>query len=198
MNISINPNNPSNNTNFKAIPLAKYGYLGKNQKNVTIYQLEKKDIGYVENILKNLDKFYEKYDIEGESARQVLEEALGASIAILKDNKQINNKARILMSVHDNKPSSILIGNATKIDKNGGLHYSSRKEHEVGETELDWLVTFNKDIPKEGQATVNEYFHTLSKDGFKDCFVRSEIQTKSSAVNFYLRMGLKNFQMLHV
>lgn len=190
---SINQNNSYNRnyTSFKAVPLAKYGYLGKKTKNVIVYQLEKKDIGYIEHITKNLDKFFQKFDVDGESAKQVLEEALEASIAILKDEKQLENKARILMSFHDNKPSSVLIGNVVKVDKKGGLHYSSRKEHGVGETELDWLVTFNKDIPKEGQATVNEYFHTLLKDGFTDCFVRSEIPTKSSAIKFYLRMGFK-------
>ena len=193
MILAINQNNQNqiNNVNFTAKPLAKYGYLGKKTKEVIIYQLEQKDISYIEHIIKNLDKFYKKYHIDGESARQVLEEALGASIAILRDTKQLESKSRILMSFHNNKPSSILIGNVVKVDKKGGLHYSSRNKHGVGETELDWLVTFNQSIPKEGQATVNEYFHTLLEDGFNDCFVRSELQTKSSAIKFYIRMGFK-------
>ena len=187
---SINKNK-INCINFKAIPLAEYGYLDNSTKNVIIYQLEKKDTDYAKHIIKNLDKFYKKYDIDNTSAKQVLKEALKASIAILKDKKHLENKARILMSFYDNKPSSILIGNVIKTDKRGNFHYSSRKEHGAKETELDWLVTFNKNIPKEGQATVNEYFHTLLNDGFSDCFVRSELQTKSSAISFYLRMGFK-------
>ena len=55
MNITFQPY-LSTNTNFKAIPLAKYGYLNDKAKDVIVYQLEKKDIDYLKNfqrILKN-------------------------------------------------------------------------------------------------------------------------------------------------
>ena len=185
-----NYNTPKNNVNFKAIPLAEYNYLKKDDK-VTIYQLEKRDINYMKGIMDNLDSFEKKYDIDNESAKQVIEEALGAGIEILKETHHPEEKARVLTAFYDNEPSAILIGNALKIDKKGGFHYSSRKEHEPNETELDWLATWNKKIPGEGQAIVYEYFNTLADDGFKTCFVRSEIPQKSSAVNFYTRMGFK-------
>ena len=186
---SINQNNKHQNANikFKAIPLAEYNYLGKSKK-VTIYQLKKNDIGYLEHLVANLDKFFKKYDVDNESARQVIEEAFSAGIEILKRNKS-EKKAKILMAFYNNEPSSILIGNVLKVDNKGGLHYSSRKNHAKNETELDWLATWNKKIPGEGQATVYEYFLTLLKDGFSHCFVRSEIPEKSSAVAFYTKMG---------
>ena len=109
-----------------------------------------------------------------ESERAEIEEALNASLAILTKNRP-DDKTRILMAFYKNEPSSILIGNALKVDKKGHLHYSSRKNHSKNETELDWLATWNKKIPGEGQATVYEYFFTLLNDGFKQCFVRSEI-----------------------
>ena len=93
------------------------------------------------------------------------------------------------MAFYNNEPCSILIGNVLKVDKSGRYHYSSRKNHAKQETELDWLATWNKKIPGEGQATVYEYFLTLLKDGFQHCFVRSEIPEKSSAVAFYTKMG---------
>ena len=187
---SINQNY-SYNTNFRAVPLARYCYLRDKTKDVVVYQLEKKDIGYMKHIVDNLDKFFKKYDIDGDSARQVLEEAFNAGIQVLKANKPAEKKARILMAFYGDEPSSILIGNVLKVDKKGNYHYSSRKNHAKAETELDWLATFNKKIPGEGQATVYEYFFTLLKDGFKQCFVRSEIPEKSSAVNFYTRMGFE-------
>ncbi len=191
MQININQQNLTEykNTSFKAIPLAKYGYLNEKAKDVVIYQLEKNDIRYMKHLVNNMDKFQKKYDIDNESAKQVINEALNAGIEILKGEKHPEDKARILMAFYNNEPCSILIGNALKVDKRGGLHYSSRKNHSKYETELDWLATWNKKIPREGQATVYEYFHTLLKDGFKQCFVRSEIPEKSSAVNFYTKMG---------
>ena len=178
-----------NNISFQAIPLAQYDYL-RDRKKVKIYQLEEKDIGYLEHLSENLDKFYKKYDIDNESAKQVIEEAFSAGTEILK-RSDTEKKARILMAFYDNEPSSILIGNALKVDSKGGLHYSSRKNHSKHETELDWLATWNKKIPGEGQATVYEYFFTLLEDGFKQCFVRAEIPEKSSAVAFYIRMGFE-------
>lgn len=182
--------NSINNVSFKAIPLAKYGYLKEKGKEVIVYQIEKSDVEYIKHLLKNLNKFFNKYEVDNESAKQVIEEALNASLAILTKNRP-DDKTRILMAFYNNEPSSILIGNAVKVDKKGHLHYSSRKNHSKNETELDWLATWNKKIPGEGQATVYEYFFTLLNDGFKQCFVRSEIPEKSSAVNFYTRMGFE-------
>jgi len=181
--------NYRNSTNFKAIPLAQYGYMQDKSKNVMVYQLEKSDIDYMKNIVNNMDSFYKKYEIENESAKQVIDEAFRAGVKILSADNPREDKAHILMAFCNDEPSSILIGNVLKVDKNGNYHYSSRKNHSKDETELDWLATWNKKIPGEGQATVYEYFHTLLKDGFKQCFVRSELPEKSSAVDFYTRMG---------
>jgi len=175
-----------NNTNFKARPLGGYDYLLPQK--LTIYQLEQTDINYIQPILNNLEKFFKKYDVDGESARQVMAEGLSASIAILKS---LEEKVRILMAFCDNTPSSLVIGNALKLDKNGGFHFSSRAEHGLNEGEADWVVTFNKDIPSEGKATLNEFFHKLLDDKFESCFVRSELPEKSSAVKFYTKMGFK-------
>ena len=52
-------------------------------------------------------------------------------------------------------------------------------------------AAWNKKFRGKGLATVYEYFLTLIKDGFKQCFVRSEIPGKSSAVDFYTRVGFE-------
>ena len=181
------------NTSFGYFKLAKHSYLRDSKKGVLLYQLNKSDIGYLEHLLKNIEKFFKKYDVDNESARQVIEEAISAGIQILKRPKQAEDKTRILMAFYDNEPSAILIGNALKVDKKGKLHYSSRKEHESNETELDWLATWNKKIPGEGRSIVYKYLQTIIDDGFTDCFVRSEVPEKSSAKNFYERMGFKKF-----
>ena len=190
-NLNVNNNYPNRMPNFKAVPLAEYGYLRKKADRVVIYQLEKTDIGYLQSILNKLESFYKKYDVDNESARQVIKEAFEASVKILEGKHNPEEKAKILMAFYNDQPSSILVGNALKVDKDGGFHYSSRKNHAQNETELDWLATWNKKIRGEGQATVYEYFYTLLKDGFKQCFVRSELLGKSSAVDFYTKMGFE-------
>ena len=179
------------NTSFQAIPLAKYGYLNDKAKDVIVYQLEKKDINYLKYISQNIDKFYRKYEIEDESTKQVVKEAFDAGRAILSETKYKEDKAKVLLAFSDDDPSAILIGNTLKIDKNGKFHYSSRKNHSCDETELDWLATWNKKILGEGKVIVCEFFETLLNDGFKQCYVRSEIPEKSFAMEFYKKMGFE-------
>ena len=133
VNLNTNTSIYKNNLSFKAIPLAKYEYLKDKTDGITIYQLEKKDINWIKNNLNNIDKFYKKYNIENESAKQVIKEAFGASIEILQGKKSPEQKAKILVSFYNNNPSSILVGNTLKVDKKGKLHYSSRKYHKKKE-----------------------------------------------------------------
>ena len=136
MKISYSPSY-NYNTSFRAIPLAKYGYLNDKAKDVIVYQLEKKDIDYLRFISKNIEKFYEKYDIKDESTKQVVKEAFDAGAEILSEKNYKEEKAKVLLAFSDEEPSAILIGNTLKIDKNGRFHYSSRKNHSTDETELD-------------------------------------------------------------
>ena len=179
------------NTSFQAIPLAKYCYLNDKSKDVIVYQLEKKDIDYLKYISQNIDKFYKKYEIEDESTKQVVKEAFDAGSAILSETKYKEDKAKVMLAFSDDDPSAILIGNTLKVDKIGRFHYSSRKNHSCEETELDWLATWNKKILGEGKVIVCEFFETLLKDGFKQCYVRSEIPEKSFAMEFYKKMGFE-------
>ncbi len=179
------------NPQFKAIPLAKYGYLNDKAKDVIVYQLEKKDADYLKYISKNMEKFYQKHEIEDDSTKQVAKEAIDAGIEILSETKYKEIKAKVLLALSNEEPSAILIGNTLKIDKNGNFHYSSRKNHSKDETELDWLATWNKKILGEGKVIVCEFFHSLLKDGFKQCYVRSEIPEKSFAMKFYQKMGFE-------
>ena len=182
---------PNINTSFKAIPLAKYGYLNDKAKDIIVYQLEKKDIDYLKYLSQNIDRFYEIHEIDNDSTRQVVKEAFDAGAAILSETKVKEDKAKVLMAFSNEEPSAVLIGNTLKTDKNGKFHYSSRKNHSCDETELDWLATWNKKILGEGKVIVCEYFETLLKDGFKQCYVRSEIPEKSFATEFYKKMGFK-------
>ena len=179
----------SYNASFKAIPLAKYCYLNDKAKDVIVYQLEKKDIDYLKYISQNIDKFYKTHEIEDESTKQVVKEAFDAGIEILSEGKYKEEKAKVLLAMSEDEPSAILVGNTLKVDKNGNFHYSSRKNHSSEETELDWLATWNKKILGEGKVIVCEYFRSLLKDGFKQCYVRSEVPEKSFAMEFYKKMG---------
>ena len=192
MNINFNFAQKYNNLcspNFTAIPLAQYGYLHNKKQNVAVYQLEKQDVNYLQNISDNIDNFYKKYEITDDSTKQVLKEAVDAGIEILQSKYE--KKAKVLLAFSNNEPSAILIGNVLKVDKNGGFHYSSRKNHSKGETELDWLATWNKKIFGEGKVIVTEFFHSVLKDGFKHIYVRSEVPEKSFALDFYKKMGFE-------
>lgn len=189
--MQINSVSYNTNPNFKAIPLAKYGYLNNKAKDVMVYQLEKKDIDYLKYISQNIEKFYRKHDITDFSTRQVVKEAFDAGIEILSETKYKEKKAKVLLAFSDEEPSAILIGNTLKIDKNGNFHYSSRKNHSKDETELDWLATWNKKILGEGKVVVCEFFQSLLNDGFKQCYVCSEIPENSFALEFYKKMGFE-------
>ena len=188
MNISAQHNV---NTNFRAIPLAEYKYLNDKAKNVIVYQLEKRDINYLKYLSQNIDKFYKRHEINDDSTKQVVKEAFDAGVEILSETKYKEEKAKVLLALSDEEPSAILIGNTLKIDKNNHFHYSSRKNHSKDETELDWLATWNKKILGEGKVIVCEFFHSLLNDGFKQCYVRSEIPEKSFAMAFYKKMGFE-------
>ncbi len=189
MRINLQSSTNYNKPNFKAIPMAEYKYLNDKDKNVVVYQLEGRDTDYLKYISDNIDGFYKRHDIQDDSTKQVVKEAVDAGIEIL--NNEEEEKAKVLLALSDEEPSAILIGNVLKADKKGGLHYSSRKNHAKDETELDWLATWNKNILGEGKVIVNEYFHTLAKDGFKQVYVRSEIPEKSFAMGFYKKMGFE-------
>lgn len=190
MEISVYQNK-INNPYFTAIPLAKYEYLHDKNRNVMVYQLEKRDIEYLKYLSANIDKFYKKHEINDDSTKQVLKEAVDAGLKILQDKYNCEDKAKVFLALSDKEPSAILIGNALKIDKNGKYHYSSRKNHAKDETELDWLATWNKKILGEGKVIVTEFFHTVLKDKFKQIYVRSEIPEKSFAFDFYKKMGFE-------
>lgn len=183
-NYSVNKSTPS----FKAIPKAKYE-LFKDTGDVRIYELEKRDIPLLQNYVSNMDKFFLKHNIEGESRQQVIEESFNAGIKILNEEESPKNKSKVFMAVSDNKPCGIIIGNVPKTDKNGNLHYSSRKNHGIEETELDWLATWNSDLKGVGKALVGEYFISAKNDGFKTIYVRSEVPEKSGAEDFYKSVG---------
>lgn len=193
MKINLQNTNQSykmSNPNFKAIPIAEYDYLEDKNKEVTVYKLEQKDTDYLKYISDNINDFYKYHDINDFSTKQVVKEAVDAGIEILnKEQFHPQSKSTVLLAMSDKEPSAILIGNVLKKDKNEHLHYSSRKNHAKNETELDWLATWNKSILGEGKVIVNEYFHTLAKDGFKQVYVRSEIPEKSFAESFYTKMG---------
>ncbi|MBO6181725.1 hypothetical protein J6O86_08580 [bacterium] len=189
MNICSICQNRTYTLNFTAIPLAKYGYLHDKKQDVMVYQLEKKDVDYLQYISDNIDGFYKKHDIKDDSTKQVVKEAVDAGIEILQSKYE--KKAKVLLALSDEEPSAILIGNVLKVDKNGGFHYSSRKNHSKDETELDWLATWNKKILGEGKVIVTEFFHSALKDGFKQIYVRSEVPEKSFAKDFYKKMGFE-------
>lgn len=194
MEISSNLNSYGNNysckkPNFKAIPRADYKKI-----KCTISELEKSDVNFLERIAKNIGEFFKQHEIEDASRKQVVEEAVNASIEILKETKCPQGKTKIFMAFsEDGKPSGIIIGNVPKVDKNGKVHYSSRKNHGKNETELDWLAAWNKKLRSVGKALTNElYISNLKDKTIGKMFVSSEVPWMSKAEEAYRYVGFRN------
>ena len=99
MNISPNYNNyqfncQQNKPTFKSRLSTTCKALGSG-KTVELYRLDEKDIPCLEGILKDIQKFFKEHGITGESYQQVAEEAIGASVEILKGAKNPEKKAKI-------------------------------------------------------------------------------------------------------
>ncbi len=176
---------------FTAIPLARYNT--EPDVFITIYQLEKNDLPFVSNFLKNINQYFEEKKICDFAHKQVMEEAFGAVKAILT-SAHPGKKVKSLLAISDMEPCGILVGNvAKKRNLNNKLVYSSRKNHGSKETELDWLTTWNpkpeQKMKNIGKAIASEYYDTVLKDGFKDIYVRSEVPEMSYAVYFYKSIG---------
>lgn len=187
--MNINSQSTKYNTpNFKAIPQGKYK-LFKDSGEVTIYQLEQKDIPLLENFISNRDEFVKKHKIDDEARECIVMEAFREGIDFLKRGDE-EKKVKVLMAVSNNEPCGIIIGNASKIDKSGKIHYSSRKNHGKNETELDVFATWNNNLKGVGKALIDEYFIKAKKDGFKQIYVRAEVpQNAPNTIKFYSGCG---------
>lgn len=182
------------NLNFTAIPLARYQTIKGDS--VCVYQLEKKDKQYVSNFVKNIKQYFKDKQIDDFSHKQVMEEAFSAAEKILASPNE--SKAKVFLAVNRLEPCGIIIGNVSKKSHSGQIVYSSRKNHARKETELDWLATWNssknKPIKGVGKMLISEYFDTLTKDGFRDVYVRSEVPERSYAQSLYDKMGFEVLQ----
>lgn len=191
--LNITNINNKRQQSFTAIPLARY--RTEPDTFVRIYQLEKKDLPFVSDFLKNINQYFKDKKIDDFAHRQVMEEAFGAVKSILS-SEHPEKKVKSLLAVTDSEPCGILVGNvAKKRNSNNKIVYSSRKNHGRKETELDWLTTWNPNLEKKmkniGKAIASEYYETISNDGFKDVYVRSEVPEMSYAVYFYKSIGFK-------
>lgn len=176
---------------FSAIPLARYNT--EPDVFVTIYRLEKKDLPFITNFLKNINQYFIDKKIDDFAHKQVMAEAFGAVKAILTSEHQ-EKKVQNLLAVSNMEPCGILVGNVAKrLNLNNKIVYSSRKNRGSKETELDWLTTWNprpeQRLRNVGKAIASEYYDTILKDGFRDIYVRSEVPEMSYAVYFYKSIG---------
>ncbi len=202
INPSFNyPNLNKNKTSFKAVPKASYK-LFKNTGDTVLYQLNKSDIPFLKYFRQNLGIFFKKHNISDDSRREIIDKALEASVDFLNEEKGAQEKVKVLLAVSDKKPCGLLVGNGLKVDQRTGKYvYSSRKNRAKGETELDFLSTWDLNKRKGvGSALIDEYFRTVKQDEFNSVYVRSEVPQYSDAIDFYSRIGFKkisgNYQKL--
>jgi hypothetical protein len=196
MNISPQVRSCQNNyqvgkaPNFTALKKGNYGLLKGLVGENGIYQLGQNDIPLLENFITNIDKFYEKHQIKDEATQEIVLKAFQAGVDLLKRGEQ-EAKAKVLMAMHEGEPCGILVGDALKIDKQGRLNYSSRKNCAKKETELDFLAAWKPGL-NVGKSLVTEYFARARNDGFKSIYVRSEVPQLTGAVEFYTKNGFRS------
>ena len=186
------PINNKQNCSFKAIPRAKYLNAGNK---VEVIQLEKQDVPFINNFLSNINSYFKKHKINDSAHKEIMLDSFNATKEILENSDKLK-KSKVLLAVANKEPQGIIIANILKKGNDNKLHYSSRHNHASTETELDWIVTWNKYLPNKtkniGKVLTTEYFMTLKKDKFKSVFVRSELPEKSCASNFYNKMGFED------
>ncbi|MCR5265634.1 MAG: GNAT family N-acetyltransferase [Cyanobacteria bacterium RUI128] len=189
--VTPNYQNRNNSTNFTANPRASYK-LFKETGNAVVCQLEKSDVPFLEQLRANIGKFFEAHNITDEAKQEIIEKALDGSVDFLRAEALPQEKARVLVAISDKKPCGILVGSGLKVDKKGGLHYSSRKNHGSKETELDFFATWDNDKKKGvGSALMDSYYRAVKGDGFDTVYIRSEVPQLSGATTFYERNGAR-------
>jgi hypothetical protein len=190
MRVSSNEYNPT--FNAQLISQWKCHNAKGNLRNVSVVALEKRDLEYINNFRKNLDKFNHLAPL-----RQAIIDASTSTIsAVLEIPKDILEKVKMFMAIYEGKPCGFLVANVLKKQPGTGVEvYTSRHNPAKNETEIDWLVTWNPNrnevLKGVGKALVGEYFRTVKADKFRDVFVRSEIPEHSYAYYFYESVGFE-------
>ncbi len=161
-------------------------------KSVSVAQLEKCDLHFVENFIEKVDSI----KIKDKNTKDIFASTIKTAREILKSENPLLERVKILFAIYNNKPCGVLVANIPKYSSDGeGIEYSSRHNSAKNETELDWLVTWNVEgsgkIKGLGKALIGEYFKTLKKDKFRDVFVRSELPENSYAQAFYESVGFE-------
>lgn len=182
-----------NSTTSKARLISQWKCLDAQNKikDISIVSLEKSDVLFAEKFV----KYVEEMEHIDSASKEVLNSSAKSMLEILKFPAQLLEKIKIFIATYDKKPYGICISNIPKFIKGkDSLLYSSRHNPAKNETEIDWLVTWSDEqgkIKGIGKALVGEYFRTVSDDGFRDVFVRSEIPEKSYASSFYEKLGFE-------
>ena len=101
------------------------------------------------------------------------------------------------MAYDGDKSCGFIIGNLPKKnDFDGDIHYSTRQESNLKETELDWLSSWTSkggvDLKGVGKALCAELFVSTEKDGFDDVFVQSANPDVSFANKAYKSYGFND------
>lgn len=189
------------NVSFTARPVAVYKpFKGADQKSMTVFRLEEKDIPYLEKFKKTV-KNNGFLKVENPVHQSVTLGALDSILTALKLNKKLklDDKSVSLVAVYNNKITSIVQGNLPKVDLSENKIVRSSRGVKA-ETELDWLSV----IPQnQGEGTAKASAPAVMAELFDFClklptkinsiFVRSEVPEKCyKTVNFYEKLGFKS------
>lgn len=193
------------NETFKGLQVSTYNVIEKHPNNekvlkeLTIYEMEPKDIPFLNDLekkIKLLRKNARRKDKKNlyKIVISSIEEAK-STLKLRKDFK-INDPSVIYLASIEKQPCGILMGNMPKINTDDcQLTFSNRNK--PNETELDWIATWQ---PKKGQylkctgtALVSEFFNFCKNlKNIDSIFVRSEVPHKSKAFDFYHNLGFNH------
>jgi hypothetical protein len=192
-----------NNINFSAIPKARYDACLKRSEDsipvkLHIVELEKKDKKLIDFLVQNFDKFKAKKETPFDKERNLIFTQslldIQAIFRLLNTKKnKLAKKTKIFIGIVDKEPCGLIVANAPKVNNKGEVFYSVRNNK--NESEIDWLVTWpiktGEYIQNEGKALVAQLFHSTKAKNIKTIFVRSALPEKSTAIEFYKKMGFK-------
>ena len=190
--MKVSPSQQNISFNAQLISQWKCQNAKGNLRNVSIVALEKRDLEYIRNFRKDLDKYRHLVAIR----QAIIDASTNAIVEILQKAGEAFNRVKMYMAVYEGKPCGFLIANIPKKRPVTDAEvFTSRHNPAKNETEIDWLVTWNpnrnESLKGIGKALVGEYFRTIKPDKFRDVFVRSEIPEYSYAAFFYESVGFE-------
>lgn len=205
MNLRVTP---SFNPSFEGVALAQYSAATKTgTKPLTVYKLEIGDLEYLDKLI---DKLASSKLFSSDNGRNIKNKDVWRNITLnalrdainslyLSKTLKLKDKSTVsYLAAVENEPCGILVGNMPKITNDCKRIVFSRRD-KAGDTELNWISTWDKDIKGAGAALMGEFFAFCTKNPeIESIYISASLLNRTNARKFYDKMGFELAQKRNV